>query len=328
MRFGISTSAVAALSLLASLGGMMSTAHADDTDPEALVNALQSVFGEHAGKRRGHANGFCVKGSFTPTDEAKTLSKAPHLSGKGPWPVVGRFSMGGGNPEAPNTQKDNARGLALHIDVGGGNVTDMVMISAPVFVAQTPAKFLELLQTVATKDKEKIGAFFKANPASTNQGTWLKARPLPASYATVSYFGIHTFTLTNTEGKSQIIKWKLVPKGGEVGLTDDEAKTKAPDFYKPELAERLAKGPAEFDLTAILGQEGDALDDPTAFWPEERKSVTLGALTISALEDDKTCDAGIFDPTNVVDGIEGPKGDGIFSLRSPAYAISFGRRTQ
>jgi catalase len=318
----------AVLSALFATTAVLTSARADDTDPAALVDALQGVFGEHAGKRRGHANGFCVKGSFTPTDAAKNYSKAPHLAGKGPWPVVGRFSMGGGNPEAPNTQKDNARGLALHIDIGDGNVTDMVMISAPVFLAKTPAKFLELLKTVATKDKAKIDAFFAANPESTNQGKWLKARPVPASYATASYFGVHTFTLTNAEGKSQIIKWKLVPKGGEVGLTDDEVKAKAPDFYKPELTERLAKGPVEFDVAAILGEPGDALDDPTALWPEDRKSVSLGTLSIAALEEDATCDAGVFDPTNVVDGIAGPENDGIFQIRSPAYAVSFTRRSQ
>lgn len=315
--------AVATLSLFA-----LSPSSRADTDPAALVDALQSVFGEHAGKRRGHASGFCVKGSFTPSDVAKEYSKAPHLNGKGPWPVVGRFSMGGGNPEAPNNQKDNARGLALHIDLGGGNQTDMVMISAPVFLAKSPEKFLELLQTVATKDKEKIDAFFKANPESTRQGAWLASHAVPASYASTPYFGVHTFTLTNAEGKQQIIKWKLVPKGGEETLTDDEAKAKAPDFYKPELTERLKKGPAEFDVTAILGQDGDALDDPTALWPDDRKSVSLGTVTISAFEDDATCDSNMFDPTNVTEGIEGPKNDGIFTIRSPAYAVSFSRRNQ
>ncbi len=221
--------------------------------------------GKHEGKRVAHASGFCVKGSFAPTAEAASLSKAPHLSGKGPWPVIGRFSMGGGNPVAPNADKGNARGIALHFDLGGGNVTDMVMISAPVFVAKTPEKFLDLLQRVASKDQAKIDGFFEENPESKNQKAWLTARPVPASYATVSYYGVHTFTLTNAEGKSQIIKWKFVPKGGEVGLTDDEAKAKDPDFYRPELAERLAKGPAEFELNAILGEPGDATDDPTAF---------------------------------------------------------------
>lgn len=320
--------ALAALPLSLLLMTPVSQAYADDTDPEALVNALNAIFGANPGKRAAHTHGFCVKGSFAPTEEAATYSKAPHLTGKGPWPVVGRFSMGGGNPAAPNGQKDNVRALAIHIDLGEGNQTDMVMISAPIFAAKTPAKFLELLQTVATKDKEKIGAFFAANPESTRQKAWLEARPVPASYATVSYHGVHTFTLTNAEGKEQIIKWKLVPKAGEVGISDEEAKGKDPDFYKPELTDRLAKGPVEYELTAILGEPGDALDDPTVLWPENRKSVAIGTLTLSALEDDATCDTNMFDPTNVVEGIAGPDNDGIFQIRSPAYAVSFSRRNQ
>ena len=300
-----------------------------EADAESLVNALNAVFGKHAGLRAAHTHGFCVKGNFVPTAEAASLSKAPHFNSKAPVNVIGRFSMGGGAPEAPNTQKDNVRGMALHFDIGDGNTTDLVMISAPVFNARDPDQFLALLTAVATKDKDKIGAFFKANPNSTRQAAWLNARPVPASYATVNYWGIHAFTFTNAEGKKQVIKYKALPVGGEVGLSDDEAKTKDADFYRPEMKERLAKGPAKFTLTAILGEAGDPLDDPTAFWPEDkRKSVTLGTISITGTEDDKTCDAGIFDPTNVVDGIEGPANDKIFPMRSAAYGVSFARRTQ
>ena len=300
-----------------------------DADATALVDALQGVFGTHEGFRRGHANGICVKGTFEAAPEARSYTTAKHLNAAGKTAVVGRFSMGGGNPAAPHTQKDNARGLALHFDLGGGETTDLVMISAPVFIAKTPEIFLELLQTVATKDKDKIGAFFTAHPESTQQGAWLKARPVPASFASVNYWGVHAFTLTNAEGKTQVIKWKLAPKGGEAGLSDDEVKAKAADFYGPELKERLAKGAAEFELLAILGDAGDATADPTALWPEEsRKSVKMGTLAIAAIEDNATCDAGIFDPTNVTAGIEGPKDDGIFQIRSPAYGVSFSRRVK
>jgi catalase len=300
-----------------------------EPDAESLINAFNAIFGKHEGMRAAHADGICVKGTFVPTAEAATLSKAPHFDSKTPVGVIGRFSMGGGNPAAPNTQKDNVRGMALHFDIGKGNTTDLVMISAPVFVARDPNQFLTLLTTVATKDKDKIGAYFKANPNSTNQATWLNARPVPASYAAVNYWGIHAFTFTNAEGKKQIIKYKVLPAGGEVGLSDDEVKTKAADFYRSELTERLAKGPFVFTLTAILGEAGDPLDDPTAFWPEEkRKTVTLGTISITGLEDQKSCDAGIFDPTNVVDGIEGPENDTIFPMRSQAYAVSFSRRAQ
>ena len=67
---------------------------------------------------------------------------------------------------------------------------------------------------------------------------------------------MHAFTFTNAEGKATVIKYKAIPEAGELGLTQDEAKAKGPDFYAPELKERLAKGPVVF----ICG-------DP---WPEGR----------------------------------------------------------
>src|SRR5690606_16071359 len=103
--------------------------------PEALIDALNAIFGKHEGKRASHANGICLKGSFKPTEDASKFSKAPHFAA--PVSVIGRFSMAGGNPAARNTQKDNARGIALHFNLADGATTDMVMVSAPVFVART-----------------------------------------------------------------------------------------------------------------------------------------------------------------------------------------------
>ena len=309
--------------------GIATQAANAEADPEALVNALNAVFGKHDGVRAAHTNGICVKGTFSPSDEAASLSKAPQFTQGLARPVVGRFSMGSGIPDASNAQKDTARGLALHFDLGKGNTTDLVLISAPVFLAKNPEDFLQLLQTVATKDGDKIGAYFKAHPEGTLQAAWLNARPVPASYVGVTYYGVHTFTLTNAAGQKQSVKLKAVPAGGEAGLSDDEAKAKAPDFYKPELTGRLAKGPAQFTLTAVLGEPGDSLDDPTAVWPEDkRKSVALGTIAITALESDAACDAGMFDPTNLADGIEGPKDDRVFAIRSPAYAVSLSRRAK
>jgi catalase len=306
-------------------------ATAEEVQPDALVDALNGVFGKHAGKRAAHAKGICVKGTFTPTSEAPMLSKAPHFAG--PAPVVGRFSLGGGNPMASDIQQDNARGFALHFDLANGSTTDLVMISAPIFIAKTPEQFLALLQTVAPgpdgkQDGEKIAAFFKANPECTRQGAWLKARPVPASYASADYYGVHAFTLTNDKGEKHVIKWKVVAAKSEPGLSDEKAKAKGDDFYASELKDGLAKGPAAFDLVAILGEAGDPADDPTAEWPEEsRKSVKMGTIAITGLEADATCDAGIFDPNNLVEGIEAPKDDKILPMRSLDYAVSFGRRT-
>jgi catalase len=304
-------------------------AAAAEADPEALVDALNAIFGKHEGMRAAHANGLCVKGTFKPSPDATQLSKAEQFAAGVERPVTGRFSMGGGNPEASNADKGNARGFAMHFDLGKGNTTDLVLISAPVFPAKTPEDFLTLLQTVATKDGDKIGAYFAAHPEGTRQKAWLNERPVPASYTSVTYYGVHAFTMTNAAGQKQAVKLKAVPAKGEAGLSDDEAKAKAPDFYAPELKDQLAKGPAEFNLAAVLGEPGDPLDDPTALWPDDkRKSVALGTISISALEPAATCDAGMFDPTNLADGVEGPKDDRVFAIRAPAYAVSLSRRAK
>ena len=69
------------------------------------------------------------------------------------------------------------------------------------------------------------------------------------------------------------------------------------------------------------------MNDITSPWPDEkRKSVTLGTISITAIEDNATCDAGIFDPTQLAEGVAGPKGDPMFAIRSEAYAVSLSRR--
>ncbi len=303
-------------------------AFAADPTPADLVDALNGVFGKHPGDRAAHAKGFCVTGQFTPSADAPKLSKAPHFAKA--VPIIGRFSLGGGDPKAPDNAQDNVRGLAVKFDLGNGAATDIVTISAPVFFVQTPALFVEFLQTVGSGDKDKLKAFFAAHPESTRQNAWLTSHPVPASYAGVDYFGVHAFTFTNAAGEQSLVKYKLVPEAGDLGLTPDEAKAKGPDFYAAEFKERVAKGPVVFDLTAIQGKKGDPTSDPTLRWDDEdnRPTTLLGKISIEAVAPDATCDAGTFLPGNVVDGIAGPTDDPVFAARSPAYIVSFIRRKQ
>ncbi|MGV1013824.1 MAG: catalase family peroxidase [Methyloceanibacter sp.] len=318
--------AVVSLLSLVFLAGLIGEAKAQEPTPVEIVDGLNAVFGKHPHTRAAHAKGFCVSGSFTPAPDAASLSKAPQFAKK--VPLLGRFSLAGGNPQAPDNAKTNVKGLAVKLDLGNDASSDFVLISAPVFGAKTPALFLELLQAIASGDPEKPKAFFAAHPESTNQATWLNARPVPASYAGANYFGVHTFTLTNAAGEQQIVKFKAIPKAGEEGLTDAEAEAKGPTFLEAELKDRLGKGPIAFDLVAIFGKEGDVLDDPTMIWEEEgRKTAPLGMIAIDALAPDEKCDAIIFLPSNLADGISGPTNDSIFTMRSADYVVSFGRRT-
>jgi catalase len=319
--------AVGALALgLASFAGAVSRAE-EPPRPDQLVDALNGVFGKHPGARAAHTKGICLTGNFTPSSDAAGLSKAPQFAK--PVGVIGRFSLGGGNPQAPDNAQDNVRGLAIKFDLGAAGNSDLVMISAPVFFVKTPALFVEFLQTVGSGDKDKLTAFFAAHPESTRQNAWLMSHPVPASYGGVDYFGLHAFTFTNAAGESKVIKYKAIPEAGELGLTPDEAKTKGPDFYADELKERLAKGPIVFDLVAILGQKGDPTNDPTARWDDEdnRATAPLGKIAIDAIAPDATCAAFSFLPGNVPDGIAGPTDDPIFAARSPAYVVSLIRRS-
>ncbi len=313
-------------------GVMMTTnARSQEASPEALINGLNAVFGQH-GARASHAKGLCVTGTFTPTALAKSLSKAAQFAGV--VPLLGRFSMGGGNPKIPDTARPAPRGLALRFDLGAGNAFDLVLLSTPMFFAKTPEQMLGFLQARVPgpdgkPDPAKIKAFAAGNPDTTKQGAWLASHPIPASYAGTNYWGIHAFTFTNADGAATVVKFKAVPQAGEIGMTDEEAKTKTPDFYSEDLKQRLSTGPVSFDLLSIVAEPGDATDDPTAVWPEEaRKSVKLGTIALSAIEAPATCDAVVFDPANLVDGIAGPTNDAIFAVRSPAYAISLSRRAK
>jgi hypothetical protein len=224
MRLG-ALSAFVALALC----GSTLAAFAQQPTPADLVDALNEVFGKHPGDRAAHTKGICLTGSFTPSAEAPKLSKAAHFAKQ--VPIRARFSLGGGNPKAPDNAQDNVRGFAVKFDLGNGASTDIVTISAPVFFVKTPELFVEFLKTIATGDKDKLNTFFAAHPESTRQNAWLMSHPVPASYAGVAYFGVHGFTFSNPAGERTLVKYKLIPEAGELGLTPDEAKAKGPDFY-------------------------------------------------------------------------------------------------
>ena len=318
--------AIGALVGLAGVFATVATRAQEQPRPDQLVDALNGVFGKHPGDRAAHTKGICLTGAFTPSKDAPSLSKAPQFAK--PVPIVARFSLGGGNPEAPDNAQDNVRGLAIKFDLGNGASSDLVMISAPMFFAKTPALMVELLKTLGSGDKDKLNAFFAAHPEMTRQNAWLTSHPVPASYAGVDYFGVHAFTFNNAEGKATVIKYKAIPEAGELGLTPDEAKAKGPDFYAPELKERLAKGAVVFDLVAIPGKKGDPTNDPTLRWDDEdnRATAPLGSIAINAIAPDATCNAFSFLPGNLADGIAGPTDDPIFAARSPAYVVSLVRR--
>ncbi len=309
------------------------SAAAQTADPvPTIVDAMQALAGKGAKTRPSGAKGKCYTGTFEPTPDAVKLSRAVIFTKSSP--VLARLSVGSGNPKVADTSKAVNRGFSFKIDNGGKGQTEFVMINAPINFARTPEQMLGFLQARlpgadGKPDPEKIKAFAEANPETTAQGKWFAGNPVPSSWAGVNYWGIHAYTLTNAAGVEQVIKFKMVPTGGVASLTDDEAKAKSADFLVDEMAGRIAaKAPTSFDMVAILSKPGDPTDNPTKMWvdEEQRPTIKLGALTITAVEKNQSCDEAIFDPTNLAKGIDGAKNDTLLPARTPAYAISISGR--
>ncbi|MBB3178132.1 catalase family peroxidase [Variovorax sp. Sphag1AA] len=299
--------------------------------PLAIVDALKSVAGNPRGVRASFAKGYCVRGTYTPSGEAPQVTRSHTFTQ--PCSVVGRFSVGGGNPLVPDINKLVLRGFSFRLEANGES-SDLLTESAPVHFARTLEQMLAFIQArIPTADgkpdADKLRAFSEANPETLNQARFIAARPLPGSFAGTTYWAVHSFPATNFDGKVRFIKFKVIPVGGEITFPDDEAKNLQADFLLDDLAHRIADGGVKFHLLAILDRPGDPTMDVTARWPDEdeRSTVRLGTIEITAIDRSQSCDGAIFDPANLAEGIGEPP-DEIFVARHAAYQISLARRTR
>ena len=202
-------------------------------------------------------------------------------------------------------------------------------ISAPIFGSATPQQLMALLAArqpdPATKvaDPVKVKAFNDANPEVLLQGRYLASQPVPASFATVNYWGVHAFGFTNASGVKQFGKWIFEPVNGTQGLSDEEAKEKGASFLFDDLRQRVKEGKVAFNFNLELAQPGDQLDNATVPLPEGRKKINLGVLKITSVSDDDkgACLTVNFNPMIMPNGVE-PSNDPMLSARAAPYAVA------
>jgi catalase len=300
-------------------------------DPNRFLDAFETAFGKNDGFRRSGAKGLCAAGEFVGSADARNLSTASAFSGR-PVPVIVRFSVGGANPNAPDNTKSQ-RNLALQFNLPDGEVWQMGNISAPVFGAASPEQFIGRLESLridpATKapDPARVKAFADANPEVLLQGRWFASQPVPASFASVNYWGVHAFAFVDSRGTKQFGKWIFEPVGGTQGLSDDEAKARGPSFLFADLRERVRSGAVAFDFNLQLAQPGDKLDSAVTPLPDDRRKVNLGRLRITEAAPDATgsCLTITFNPLILPKGVEaGP--DPLIAARAAPYAVGLARR--
>jgi len=292
-----------------------------------IVDAFNKIYGSHPGFRANHAKGIVVEGHFKATPQAAKLSRAKLFDGS-TIPITVRFSDGGGLPTVPDA--DNPHGMAIKYHLPGGADTDMVIVSFKFFPVATGEEFRDLLVAITESGPDapkptKVEQFVASHPSVAKANATVAT---PASYADENYFGLDAFVFVDKSGKKQAVRYQMVPEK-LVHLSAEEAKKKTPDFLVDELPKRVAQKPVVFHLKAQLAEPGDQTKDPSQPWPDSRKVVDLGVLTIDkavpdSLEAQKKL---LFMPTSLTDGIE-LSDDTLPVIRSQAYAVSFSRRHQ
>lgn len=301
---------------------------AAEPSPADMVDALNSVFGRHAGARGSHAKGFCARGTFAPAAGATGFA-ASRLLGATQVPAEVRFSIGGGNPKISDKSR-SVRGIAVRL-TGPDEGWDMVFISEPVFFAATPESFVSFLQArvadPATKkpDPNRIKAHNEKYPEGTRQPGLLAAHAAPASYASTAYHSNHAFRFVGASGQATWARLQFEPVAGVRYLSEDEEKALPDAFLEDEFKRRIGGGSADFDLYAQPAGNGDSLTDPSTAWSNGPAKVKLGRLSLDR-HTGQDCDEQVYVPTRLPAGVE-PSDDRLLRMRAAAYAVSSSRRS-
>src|SRR6201993_3454199 len=169
--------------------------------PARFVNGFEKVCGIHSGFRRNHAKGVCVTGSFDSNGQGARLSKAVVFQA-GRVPVVGRFSLGGGDPYVSDAP-DLIRGMGLLFRLSDGEEWRTAMINRPVFPFNTPQAFYDNM--IATQpdpnthkpNPEKVAAFLASHPETVQASKIIKSHEVSSGFDNSPYHGLNAFRLVD-----------------------------------------------------------------------------------------------------------------------------------
>jgi catalase len=293
-----------------------------------FLDGFRTVNGPQLGFRKNHAKGLAVSGYFESNGNAADLSRAA-LFRPGQVPVAGRFSLSGGDAHVADTP-GAARGLGLAFGFPGGEQWRTAMLNLPVFPDNSPRGFYDrllaskLVPGTGQPDPAATAAFLAAHPETAAAMAIIKKHPPAKGFGDSTFRSLNTFYFVNDAGDRTPVRWSLVPQqnsapaprpGDANGLFD-------------ALIGQLGAGPLRWHLLITLAEPGDPLTDATLPWPDDRRSIDIGLLTLTAAATDAPGNARDinFDPLMLPDGIE-PSDDPLLSARSDIYAASYRQRT-
>ena len=296
--------------------------------PQHIADDFITIAGGlHPGYRLNHAKGIVLTGTFTPSPGATAVSRAPHLSAPST-PVIMRFSDPTGVPNIPD-KDPNAwpKGIAVRFTFPNGAYTDIVSVAHNGFVVGTGEDFAAFLDAaIATKPTSP-----HPNPIEQFLGTHPNAKkfvtdphPLPVSYETETYYGENAFIFTNAQGVKQAGRTRIVPVDGDKFLSAAAAAKTTPNYLIDEMPKRV---PFKMKVMVQLANPGDPTKDGSVVWPDDRKLVELGVITITTVAPNNAAlqKSLAFNPIYLCDGI-GLSDDPLPEIRSAVYALSVAHR--
>jgi catalase len=294
---------------------------------QTFMDGFRKVFGVHPGFRRNHAKGVVVTGYFDSNGNGRELSRAAVFT-PGRTPVIGRFSLSGGNPmmaDAPGA----ARGLGLAFTFPDATQWRTAMLNLPVFVDRSPQGFYDRLfaskndPATGKPDPAAMAAFEKAHPESAAAMAVIKQHPPTPGFADSTYSSLITFFFVNDAGVRTPVRWSFVPMQAAL-----PARPGTTNSLFDALVRQMAKGQLQWRLLLTVGKPEDPTTDATLPWPADRRTVDAGVLTLTTIETEAPGNARDvnFDPLVLPDGIE-PSDDPLLSARSAIYAASYRART-
>jgi catalase len=244
---------------------------------------------ERIPERIVHARGSGAHGYFEAYEALTNLTRAAPFTEPGKrTPVFVRFSTVAGERGSADTARD-VRGFAVKFYTDEGN-WDLVGNNIPVFFIQDAMKFPDLIHAAkpephnqmpqAATAHDTFWDFVSLMPESTHMLMWVMSdRGIPRSYRMMQGFGVHTFRLVNSQGKSTFCKFHWKPLLGTHSLVWDEAVKISgadPDFHRRDLWEAIESGNyPEWELGLQVFSEADAekfsfdVLDATKLVPEE-----------------------------------------------------------
>jgi catalase len=141
--------------------------------------------------------------------------------------------------------------------------------------------------------------------------------------------GYNYDTLAADLGTRHSGRYQILPAAGIAHLDSAAAAKAGANYMFEDLRRRIARGRIRYTLAVQLANPGDPTNDGSVVWSDDRKRVTLGTISLTAIApDNETLQRSLaFSPIYLTDGIQ-LSHDPFPALSAAVYALSVQHRGQ